>query len=87
MAMGRLFAANEAMSAIRSRTGRVRRCSTAEPGSVGLTHSSPAGSSLWHVMGASASGRGCKRPFPKWGGIMPSGEEAGSDCDTNQISS
>jgi hypothetical protein len=55
------LAANAAKSAIRSRTGRVEAgARTPEPASVGLTHYSPAGSRLWHLMGASASGRGCK---------------------------
>jgi hypothetical protein len=50
------LAANEAMSAIRSRTGRVEAgARTPEPASVGLTHSSPAGSRLWHVMGLQRS--------------------------------
>ena len=50
------FAANPAMSAIRSRTGRVEAgARTPEPASIGLTHSSPAGSRLWHVMGLQRS--------------------------------
>jgi hypothetical protein len=153
------FAANEAISAIRSRTGRVETDARApEPACVGLTHPSPAGSRLGHVMGLQRSvrewairqgwdgrpvrqeqGRGiliealgmlaspsglrrppeqaaspCKsRPscWPRravWScksqarrppedaanepslgevGACLRGEEAGSDCDTNQISS
>jgi hypothetical protein len=54
------FAANETMSSIRSRTGSVEAgARTPEPASVGLTHSSPAGSRVWHVMGM-------QRSMPEW---------------------
>jgi hypothetical protein len=85
MAMGRHPAANAAMSAIRSRTGRVEAgARTPEPARVGLTHYSPAGSRLCHVMGASASGND---PSLSEAASCLRGEEVGSGCDTNQISS
>jgi hypothetical protein len=46
------------MSAIRSRTGRVKAgARTSEPASISLTDSSLAGSRVWHVMGMQRSVR------------------------------